>query len=133
MKMRCDRFILLLLILSVIGMARSETFQSYANVVNVQPIIETTYKAITRRMCSEPDSRVHVSKPLATTIGEDIRKQKRAWRAQTSCTTVTEKQPQKKITAYRVTYRYRGHTKTTRLSYHPGERIPINVRLSPLP
>ena len=70
--------------------------------------------------------------PLAATIGEDIREQKRVWRTQTACTTVTESQPRERITAYRVTYRYRGHTKTTRLSYHPGERIPVNVRVSPL-
>jgi hypothetical protein len=32
-----------------------------------------------------------------------------------------------------VTYRYRGYTSTTQLSYDPGERIPVTVSLSPLP
>lgn len=122
----------LLITMFDIGMARAEVFQSYATVVNVQPIVETTHAPVTRQVCDEPDSRAHVSSPLAATIGEDIHEQKRVWRKQTACTTVTESQPRERITAYRVTYRYRGHTKTTRLSHHPGERMPVNVRVSPL-
>ena len=132
MTIRGGFFLFLLMTLFDIGMARAEVFQSYATVVNVQPIVETTHVPVTRRVCGEPDSRAHVSRPLAATIGEDIREQKRVWRKQTSCTTVTESQPRERVTAYRVTYRYRGHTKTTRLSYHPGERMPVNVRVSPL-
>ena len=122
----------LLITMFDIGMARAEVFQSYATVVNVQPIVETTHAPVTRQVCCEPDSRAHVSRPLAATIGADVREQKRVWKEQTSCTTVTELQPRQRVTAYRVTYRYRGHTRTTRLSYHPGERIPVNVRVSPL-
>ena len=70
--------------------------------------------------------------PLAATIGADIQAQRRVWRTQTACKTVTELQSREQITAYRVTYRYRGQTKTTRLSYDPGERIPVNVRVSPM-
>jgi uncharacterized protein YcfJ len=113
--------------------AHAEAFQSYATVINVQPIVETIYAPVARQVCGEPDSRAHLSKPLAATIGEDIREHKRVWRTQTDCTTVTESQPHERVTAYRVTYRYRGYTKTTRLSYHPGERMPVNVRLTPLP
>jgi len=125
-------FLCLFLVMFNIGMARAEAFQSYATVVNVQPIVETTHAPVTRQVCGEPDSRAHVSSPLAATIGEDIHEQKRVWQTQTACTTVTELQPREQVTAYRVTYRYRGQTKTTRLSYHPGERMPVNVRVSPL-
>ena len=31
-----------------------------------------------------------------------------------------------------VIYRYGGETQTTRLSYDPGERMPVNVSLSPM-
>jgi uncharacterized protein YcfJ len=124
---------LLLTIASLIGSARAQGFRSYATVINVQPITETTYTPVTRQVCSEPDSGAHLSTPLAATIGEDVRGLKRAWQTQTSCTTVTDKQPQKRVTAYQVTYRYRGYTRTTRLSYHPGERLPVNVSLSPMP
>ena len=129
---RLGFFLCLCLVMFNIGMARAEAFQSYATVVNVQPIVKTIQTPVTRQVCGEPDSRAHVSTPLAATIGEDIHEQKRVWRTQTSCTTVTELQPRERVTAYRVTYRYRGQTKTTRLSYHPGERIPVNVRVSPL-
>ena len=128
------RFSYFLLTLGVVvGAAHAEGFRSYATVINVQPIVKTTYAPVTRQVCSEPDSRAHLSEPLATTIGEDIRRRTRAWQSQTSCTTVTENQSRTKVIAYRVTYRYRGHTNTTRLSYHPGDRLPVNVGLSPLP
>jgi uncharacterized protein YcfJ len=124
--------ILLLTIASLIGSARAQGFRSYATVINVQPITETTYTEVRRQVCSEPDSSAHLSTPLAATIGEDIRQLKRAWQAQTSCSTVTDRQPRERVTAYQVTYRYRGYTKTTRLSYHPGERLPVNLSLSPV-
>lgn len=128
------RFLYSLLTMGVItGAAHAEGFRSYATVINVQPIVETTYAPVTRQVCSEPDGRAHLSEPLATTIGEDIRQRKLAWQSQTSCTNVTESQSETKVVAYRVTYRYRGHTHTTRLSYHPGDRLPIKVGLSPLP
>jgi uncharacterized protein YcfJ len=117
----------------VTGAALAEGFRGYATVIDVQPIVETTHAPVMRQVCSEPDSRAHLSVPLATTIGEDIRRRKRAWQSQTSCATVTESQSRTKVVAYRVTYRYRGHTKTTQLSYHPGDRLPVNVSLSPLP
>lgn len=114
------------------GIARAEAFQSYATVVNVQPIVETSQAPVTRQVCGEADSNAHISSPLAATIGADIQAQRRVWRTQTACKTVTELQSREQVTAYRVTYRYRGQTKTTRLSYDPGERIPVNVRVSPM-
>ena len=125
--------LLLLTITSLMSNARAQGFRGYATVINVQPITETTYTEVRRQVCSEPDNSAHLSTPLAATIGEDVRQLKRAWQAQTSCTTVTDRQPNNRVTAYQVTYRFRGYTKTTRLSYHPGERLPVNVSLSPVP
>ena len=118
---------------SLTGLAAAEAFRGYAEVLNVQPIVETLYEPVTRQVCSDPDPSVRVFSELATTIGEDIRRQKRLWQAKVSCTTVAESRARERVTAYRVTYRYRGYTSTTRLSYDPGERMPVNVSLSPLP
>ena len=108
-------------------------FRSYATVVNVQPIVETVHEPVTRRVCSDPDDEAREYTAVSATIGEDIRSQLHRWQAQRSCTAITEKVARDRVTAYWVTYRYRGHTSTTRLSYHPGERMPVNVSLSPLP
>jgi uncharacterized protein YcfJ len=113
--------------------AAAAAFRSYATVVDVQPIVETYYVPVTRTVCSEPDATAREFTPVATTIGKDIRGQIRLWQAHRSCRTLTENQPRERVTAYRVTYRYRGHTATTQLSYDPGHRLPVNVSLSPLP
>jgi len=127
------RILHLLFLLYASHAAGAEAFQTYATVVNVQPITETIDAPVTRRVCTDPDSAAREFTSLSATIGEDIRQQNRLWQAQRSCKTIVEKQPREKVTAYRVTYSYRGYTSTTRLSYHPGERMPVNVSLSPLP
>ena len=131
-----QREIQTLLLLCTWGMtapALAEAFQSYASVVNVQPIVEMIHEPVTRRVCTDPVSAAREFKELSATIGEDIRSQHRLWQARRSCSTITERQARERVTAYRVTYRYRGYTSTTRLSYHPGDRMPVNVSLSPLP
>jgi uncharacterized protein YcfJ len=108
-------------------------FRSYATVLDVQPIVETYYEPVTRTVCSEPDAAAREFTQVASTIGEDIRGQIRLWQAHRSCKTITQSQPRERVTAYRVTYRYRGYTATTQLSYDPGDRLPVIVSLSPLP
>ncbi len=115
------------------GLAAAGAFRSYAEVVSVEPILETVYDPVTRRICTDPDAASREFTELSVTIGEDIRRQVRQWQAQRSCSIITERQARERVTAYRVTYRYRGYTSTTRLSYHPGDRMPVNVSLSPLP
>ena len=115
------------------GVALAGAFRTYATVVNVQPIVETHYEPVTRSVCTDPDSSSREFVEVSATIGEDIRHQNRLWQAHRSCKTVAEKQARERVTAYRVTYRFRGHTSTTRLSYHPGDRMPVSVSLSPLP
>jgi uncharacterized protein YcfJ len=114
-------------------LAAAGTFRGYAEVLNVQPIVETYYEPVTRQVCADPDAASREFSALSASIGEDIRHQLRLWQAQRSCSMVTERQARERVTAYRVTYRYRGHTSTTRLSHHPGDRLPVNVSLSPLP
>jgi uncharacterized protein YcfJ len=125
--------LVLLYVWGTTGLVLAGAFRTYATVVNVQPIVETHYEPVTRRVCTDPDGASREFTEVSTTIGEDIRRQNRLWQAHRSCTTITEKQARERVTAYRVTYRYRGHTSTTRLSHHPGDRMPVNVNLSPLP
>ena len=46
---------------------------------------------------------------------------------------IADTETQTTITGYEVTYRYRGQVLTTRLSYHPGRRLAVNVDVVPLP
>ena len=116
-----------------LSIAFADAFQSYATVVNVQPVRETVYEPVTHRVCTDPvrDSREFTQ--ISDSIGEDIRQQEKLWQAHRSCRTITETQTRERIRDYLVTYRYRGYTSTTRLSHDPGERMPVNVSLSPLP
>jgi uncharacterized protein YcfJ len=110
----------------------AEAFRGYAEVLNVQPIVETRYQPVSREVCSEPDADAREFTQPAARIGEDIRRQKQLWQSHLSCTTVSESRARERVTGYQVTYRYRGYTSTTRLSYDPGNRMPVNVSLSPL-
>ena len=114
------------------GYVGAGEYRVYAPVVNVEPIHETRFEAVTRQVCTGPDASRRDFTNVASTIGEDIRRQTRLWQQQRSCRTITEQLPRKRVTAYRVTYRYRGHTATTRLDHDPGEHIPVRVSLSPL-
>ena len=131
--MKTGRQIQILLFASAIsGFANAVEFQAYAPVLNVEPVIETRYEPVTRRVCTEPDDTARKFYEVAATIGEDIRRQARQWKQQRRCRNVTEQRASEHITGYRVTYRYGGETQTTRLSYDPGERMPVNVSLSPM-
>ena len=122
----------LLLVWMISGFAYAVEYQAFAPVLNVEPIIETRYEPVTRRVCTEPDNSVRVFNEVAATIGEDIRSQVRLWQQQTRCKNVTEQHAREHIAGYRVTYRYGGETETTRMSYDPGKRMPVNVSLSPM-
>ena len=120
-------------ILGATGAVSAAAFRSYATVLDVQPIVETYYEPVTREVCAAPDAAAREFTEPAVSIGEDIRRQLQLWQAQRSCSTVTERQARERVIAYRVTYRYRGYTSTTQLPYHPGDQLPVNVSLSPLP
>ena len=94
--------------------------------------METRYQPVTRRVCTEPDESAREFGEVAATIGEDIRRQAQRWQQQHRCRNVTEQRASEHISGYQVTYRYGGETETTRLSYDPGERMPVNVSLSPM-
>ena len=122
----------LLLVWLMSGTAHAVEYQAFAPVLQVEPIIETRYEPVTREVCTEPDDSAREFNNVAASIGEDIRRQVRLWQQQHSCRNVTEQRARESIVGYRVTYRYGGETATTRLSYDPGERMPVNVSLSPL-
>ena len=123
---------LLLLSWVTSGVASAVEYQAFAPVLKVEPVIETRYEPVTREVCTEPDSSARDFNAIAATIGEDIRQQQRLWLQQYRCKTVTERRAREHIAGYRVTYRYGGETATTRLSYDPGDQMPVNVSLSPL-
>ena len=123
---------MLLLSCAICGLANAVEFQAFAPVLNVEPVIETRYEPVMRRVCTEPDESARELNEIAATIGEDIRQQSRLWQQQHRCRNVTEQRASEHIIGYRVTYRYGGEMKTTRLSYDPGEQMPVNVSLSPM-
>jgi uncharacterized protein YcfJ len=125
---------LLMLVVAMSAESRDyRSFRDYAPVLNVEPIVERSYEPTTRTVCDERTVITERVIPLASTIGEDIRRQMRLSREQNVCRTVTGRQPRQRVSGYRVTYRYGGRTSTARYPYDPGERIPVDVGLSPLP
>jgi uncharacterized protein YcfJ len=126
------RIQIVLLAWTLCGFANAAEFQAYAPVLNVEPVMETRYEPVTRRVCTAPDDSAREFNELAATIGEDIRRQARQWQQQHRCSNVTEQRARKHVVGYRVTYRYGEEIATTRLSYDPGERMPVNVSLSPM-
>ena len=122
----------LMLVLMTSGIANAFDYQDSAQVIKVEPIIETRYEPVTRRVCTEPDDSAREFNEVAATIGEDIRYQARQWKQQFRCRPVVEQRARERITGYRVTYRYGGEIETTRLSYDPGDRMPVKVSLSPV-
>ena len=124
--------LILLIIWTISNSADAMEFQAFASVLHVEPVIETRYEPVTRRVCTEPDESAREFNEVAATIGEDIRRQTRLWQRQQRCRNVTEQRASEHITGYRVTYRYGGERQTTRLSYDPGKRVPVNVSLSPM-
>ena len=123
---------ILLLAWTMNGLAYAVEFQAFAPVLRVEPVMETRYEPVTRRVCTEPDNSARKFNEVAATIGEDIRGQARVWQQQHRCRNVTEQRASKHVTGYRVTYRYGEETATTRMSYDPGERVPVSVSLSPI-
>lgn len=123
---------ILLLAWAMSGHTNAVEFQDYAPVLNVEPVFETRYEPVTRRVCTEPDASTRKFNEVAATIGEDIRYQTRQWQQRHRCRNVTEQRAREQITGYRVTYRYGEETATTRMSYDPGKRVPVNVSLSPM-
>ena len=128
-----ERLVALLLVLLTGVPALAVEFQDYAPVLNVEPVMETRYEPYTERICTAPDSSKRDFSVTASSIGDDVRQQTRLWQAQQACHSVTRQRARQQVVAYRVTYRYGEETQTTRLSYDPGQRMPVTVSLSPEP
>lgn len=71
---------------------------------------------------------------LGASIGHDL-SNNRPGRAYTSyedrCRMVPGYTEEERVDGYRVTYRYRGKTYTTRMPYHPGNRVRVRVTEHP--
>lgn len=48
------------------------------------------------------------------------------------CHTVREYQSERRLDGYRVTYKYRGNQYTTRMDRNPGDRVKVQVRVTPV-
>jgi hypothetical protein len=124
---------LLLLGWAVNGVVNAVEYQDFAPVLDVEPVTEIHYEPVTHRVCTEPDESLRDFNEIADNIGGDIRRQAHLWEQQQHCKTVTEQLARQRVSRYRVTYRYGGETNTIHLSYDPGERMPVKVKLSPIP
>ncbi len=107
-------------------------YRDYASVVKVDPIIEGRHQYATRTTCEDARWASAENTAIASSIGRDIRRQRSRWSSPPSCGSIEEQDFQKRILGYWVTYRYQGHTQTKRLSYDPGDRLPVSIRLTPL-
>ncbi len=73
---------------------------------------------------------------IGSAIGHDVatRRHRRGYRTGWTerCTTVQERYSEERLDGYRVTYRYKGHTFTTRMDHDPGRRLRVRVNVLPL-
>jgi uncharacterized protein YcfJ len=74
---------------------------------------------------------------LGGSIGRDIYNQRRQdsgyyMTTRTRCTEVADYHEEERIEGYRVTYRYRGETFTTRTDQDPGDQIRVRVAVNPV-
>ncbi len=78
---------------------------------------------------------------IGSAIGHDIARQKQVahrdrhdyprYRQERRCRTVTERHTEERLTGYRVTYRYQGHTFTRHMDHDPGSRIKVRINVTP--
>ena len=71
---------------------------------------------------------------LGGSIGADIGRSNRqgGYRVETVCDLVEEVHEEERLAGYHVRYQYNGAVYVTRMRNHPGERIRVRVRVSPV-
>ncbi len=73
---------------------------------------------------------------LGGSVGYDVSRRRdgdrAVYREQEVCDVVAEETSRERLVGYDVTYRYAGETYSARLREHPGDRIPVRVRVTPL-
>ena len=120
---------LLVIPLLLVGTVAAETvvYTDNAGVVAVEPVLETRLEPVRERYCEPPPLL-----PPAASLGADIRRQQRLLDAAPDCGWVERREPVRRITGYRVTYRYQGRDYTRIMDRPPGEYVPVRVALDPL-
>lgn len=77
-----------------------------------------------------------VGAALGGSVGYDLSRRRHGhgavYREREVCDVVDEHVSRERLLGYDVTYRYAGEQYTTRLLEHPGDRIPVRVRVTPL-
>lgn len=75
---------------------------------------------------------------LGASIGNDIGHDRHrrnethvSYRTETRCNVQHDIEYHERVTGYKVTYRYNGHTYNTQMDHHPGKRIPVRVDVRP--
>lgn len=70
---------------------------------------------------------------LGASIGNDISRRhgRSGYRTEEYCRDATDIVYEKEVTGYWVTYQYQGRRYETRMPYHPGKRLPVNVAVEP--
>lgn len=79
---------------------------------------------------------------IGSAIGHDVASKKQVahrehrrdyprYREERRCHTINERHTEERLTGYRVTYRYQGHTFTRRMDRDPGQRIRVRINVSP--
>ena len=76
---------------------------------------------------------------LGGSVGNDHARYQRAYRPQggystaveTRCSVRTEYHEEERVDGYRVKYNYAGRIYTTRMNHHPGDRIRVDVNVTP--
>lgn len=113
------------------GAGAAEHYFDYATVSAAEPIYESVEVPHRREVCEPvrdvaPPGDVRRSNRRVS-IGEAIEADDE--RRRPRCRTVETTRLEKKITGWRVTYRYGGRTWVERFRHKPGERIRVRVDL----
>ena len=113
-------------------------FGDYAQVMDVTPVVEQSRIPVIRTRCEPGESlRLQIlpaDPPAAATLAQDIRRQQGLASARgPACRAVQAYEIREQILGYDVRYRYRGRIGVQRMDHRPGDRVPVQVVLEPVP
>lgn len=119
-----------LLAVSLGAAATAADFSDLAEVVAVDPIVDRVYEPVRQRRCGPPEPPPLL--PPARNLAQDILRQQSLVQPPVSCRWVEEETLVRRVSGYRVTYRYDGREYLRSMQEPPGEFLPVRVALEPL-